>query len=31
MSEKKTPGIEPELVRELANILRETDLTEIEA
>jgi acetyl-CoA carboxylase biotin carboxyl carrier protein len=32
MTEKKTQGgIEPELVRELAAILRETDLTEIEA
>jgi acetyl-CoA carboxylase biotin carboxyl carrier protein len=30
MSEKKAHGIEPELVRELAAILRETDLSEIE-
>lgn len=30
MSDKKAQGIEPELVRELAAILRATDLTEIE-
>ena len=30
MTEKKAPGLEPDLVRELAGILRETDLTEIE-
>jgi acetyl-CoA carboxylase biotin carboxyl carrier protein len=30
MSDKKAHGIEPELVRELAAILRETDLSEIE-
>jgi acetyl-CoA carboxylase biotin carboxyl carrier protein len=30
MNDKKAHGVEPELVRELAAILRETDLTEIE-
>jgi acetyl-CoA carboxylase biotin carboxyl carrier protein len=30
MTEKKAQGLEPDLVRELAGILRETDLTEIE-
>lgn len=30
MSEKKSQGLEPDLVRELASILRASDLTEIE-